>query len=75
VEYIIRQILLAVSYLYLNKSLGTSQFGYPDQTYFNRVQQEMASKGVSEDTLDENPKAIADRLLAGGGVKGSKKQK
>jgi deltex len=43
---------------------GTMHFGYPDATYFNRVQQEMASKGVGEDTLDEKPEIVAEKFLA-----------
>ncbi len=26
---------------------GTSQFGYPDPTYFSRVKEELAAKGIS----------------------------
>ena len=32
---------------------GTSNFGYPDPTYFNRVKQEMADKGVVIEDQDE----------------------
>lgn len=47
--------------IYLN--LGSSHFGYPDKTYFSRVQEEMAVKGVTADTLPEPPEKIADKLL------------
>jgi hypothetical protein len=30
-------------------------FGYPDPTYLTRVQQELAAKGVTEESVDENP--------------------
>ena len=43
--------------------LGSSSFGYPDETYFSRVQEELASKGVMEDSMDETPQAIAERFL------------
>lgn len=46
-----------------NVTGGTSRFGYPDATYFNRVQEEMASKGVSEDALDEKPEILAENFL------------
>lgn len=42
---------------------GSSHFGYPDPTYFSRVEQEMASKGVSSDSLDSDPTLIANKLL------------
>jgi deltex-like protein len=32
---------------------GTSHFGYPDPTYFNRVQLELADRGVTLDSDDE----------------------
>ena len=43
--------------------LGSSSFGYPDETYFSRVQEELASKGVVEDSMDESPYVIAERFL------------
>jgi hypothetical protein len=44
-------------------SLGSSKFGYPDPTYFYRVREEMASKGVNENSLDEPPEVIAENFL------------
>ncbi|XP_060557380.1 uncharacterized protein LOC132717825 [Ruditapes philippinarum] len=34
---------------------GQENFGYPDPTYLTRVQQELAAKGVTEESVDENP--------------------
>jgi deltex-like protein len=42
---------------------GTMYFGYPDPTYFNRVLEEMAAKGVTEDSLDQSAESIADNFL------------
>lgn len=42
---------------------GTSSFGYPDPTYFSRVQEEMASRGVTVDNIGENPENIAKKLV------------
>ena len=33
---------------------GAVKYGYPDPSYFNRVCQELASKGVNKDDFDEN---------------------
>lgn len=30
---------------------GTSMFGYPDPTYFQRVRDELAGRGVTEDQV------------------------
>ena len=35
-----------------NKSGGASYYGYPDETYFNRVRMELAAKGITEDDDD-----------------------
>ena len=42
---------------------GSTHFGYPDKTYFNRVKEELASKGVIQDNIDEDVTKIADDLL------------
>ena len=47
-----------------NLSGGSTYFGYPDNTYFNRVKEEMAAKGVIQDNIDEDVSKIADDLLS-----------
>ena len=42
---------------------GSTYFGYPDKTYFNRVKEELAAKGVIQDNIDEDVIKIADDLL------------
>ena len=42
---------------------GPTSFGYPDDTYFNRVKQELAAKGVTKENIDKNLIEIADELL------------
>ena len=42
---------------------GSTHFGYPDKTYFNRIKEELASKGVIQDNIDEDVTNIADDLL------------
>ena len=42
---------------------GSTHFGYPDKTYFNRIKEELASKGVIQDNIDEDITKIADDLL------------
>ena len=42
---------------------GPTYFGYPDPTYFNRVKEELAAKGVVKDNLDLDPKTIGQLLL------------
>jgi hypothetical protein len=44
---------------------GTSAFGYPDETYFTRVQEELAVKGVIAESCDEDPVKIGEKLLGG----------
>ena len=46
-----------------NLSGGSTYFGYPDKTYFNRVKEELAAKGVIQDNIDEDVSKIADDLL------------
>lgn len=36
-----------------NTSGGPTYFGYPDNTYFNRVKEELAAKGVTEESVME----------------------
>ena len=33
---------------------GFNNFGYTDRTYFNRVKEELAAKGVIQDNTDED---------------------
>ena len=42
---------------------GPTCFGYPDNTYFNRVKEELASKGVCKERINKNLIEIADELL------------
>lgn len=42
---------------------GSTRFGYPDPTYFNRVKEELASKGVSKDNLTVDPIKIGQEFL------------
>jgi hypothetical protein len=42
---------------------GSTNFGYPDKTYFSRVKEELAAKGVIQDNIDEDVIKIADDLL------------
>jgi deltex len=46
-----------------NTSGGAQYFGFPDPTYFNRVKQELAAKGVVEDNITESLENIAKSLL------------
>lgn len=46
-----------------NLSGGSQYFGYPDQTYFNRVKQELAAKGVVEENIPESLETIADNFI------------
>jgi hypothetical protein len=42
---------------------GPAYFGYPDPTYFNRVKQEFAAKGVLAENINEKLEDIANSLL------------
>ena len=42
---------------------GSTNFGYPDNTYFNRVKEELAAKGVIQDNIDEDVIKIGEDLL------------
>ena len=46
-----------------NVSGGPTFFGYPDDTYFNRVKEELASKGVTQESIGENLENIAKQIL------------
>ena len=42
---------------------GPTNFGYPDISYFNRVKEELASKGVSQDSIEDSLENIAKKAL------------
>jgi deltex-like protein len=42
---------------------GATNYGYPDKTYFNRVKEELASKGVVKDNIKEDIEALAYQML------------
>ena len=42
---------------------GSTNFGYPDKTYFNRVKEELAAKGVVQDNIDEDVTKIGEELI------------
>ena len=42
---------------------GPTRFGYPDPNYFNRVKEELASKGVTQESIGEDLENIAKRIL------------
>ena len=42
---------------------GPTQFGYPDNTYFNRVKEELASKGVTQESIGRDLESIAKEIL------------
>ena len=42
---------------------GSTSFGYPDKTYFNRVKEELAAKGVIQDNIDEDVNKIGEDLI------------
>ena len=49
-----------------NLTGGTNNYGYPDSTYFNRVKEELASKGViADDFGSQKLEKIANNLLNG----------
>jgi len=43
---------------------GAQYFGYPDPTYFNRVKEEIAAKGIVQSEIEEDLISIADKFLA-----------
>ena len=42
---------------------GPTRFGYPDNTYFNRVKEELASKGVTQESIGKDLESIAKEIL------------
>jgi deltex-like protein len=46
-----------------NVSGGPTRFGYPDNTYFNRVKEELASKGVTQESIGRDLESIAKEIL------------
>ena len=42
---------------------GPTHFGYPDNTYFNRVKEELASKGVTQESIGRDLESIAKEIL------------
>ena len=49
-----------------NLSGGTNYYGYPDSTYFNRVKEELAAKGViADDFGSQKLEKIAKNSLNG----------
>ena len=46
-----------------NISGGPTNFGYPDNSYFNRVKDELASKGVTQDSIEDSLENIAKKAL------------
>ena len=42
---------------------GPTAFGYPDPTYFNRVKQELAAKGVTKESIGEDLQIMAKKIL------------
>lgn len=57
-----------------NMDGGPAYFGYPDPTYFNRVKQEFAAKGVLPENIPEKLEDIADKLLSAKPSVGRKKR-
>jgi hypothetical protein len=56
-----------------NLSGGSAYFGYPDPTYFNRVKQELAVKGVKESDVKDRIDEICDELIPKAKTKKGKK--
>jgi len=44
-----------------NLSGGAAYFGYPDPTYFNRVKEELAAKGVTVKCLSKEIKSRIEK--------------
>jgi deltex-like protein len=42
---------------------GATNYGYPDKTYFSRVKEELASKGVVKDNIKEDLETLAYQML------------
>ena len=43
---------------------GPTRFGYPDKSYFNRVKEELAAKGVTKESIDRNLETIVKEILS-----------
>jgi deltex len=57
-----------------NISGGSHNYGYPDPTYFNRVKQELAAKGVIQENINETLEDIANGFLVDTSDKKKKKK-
>jgi len=44
---------------------GPTRFGYPDPNYFNRVKEELASKGVTQESIGEDLEKLANQIIFG----------
>ena len=42
---------------------GSQNFGFPDQTYFLRVTQELAAKGVLKDKMSKHLSSLVEEFL------------
>ena len=42
---------------------GSTNFGYPDKSYFNRVKEELAAKGVTKESVKGDLEDIAKKIL------------
>ena len=42
---------------------GPTRFGYPDKSYFNRVKEELAAKGVTKESIDRDLETIVKEVL------------
>ena len=43
---------------------GPTRFGYPDKSYFNRVKEELAAKGVTKESIDRDLETIVKEILS-----------
>ena len=41
-----------------------TRFGYPDKSYFNRVKEELAAKGVTKESIDRDLETIVKEILS-----------
>jgi deltex-like protein len=48
-----------------NTSGGSSYFGYPDVSYFNRVKMELASNGITTSDITGEDEEIRTKILGG----------
>ena len=42
---------------------GATNFGYPDKSYFNRVKEELAAKGVTKESAGRDLEDIVKQIL------------